>query len=83
VCVSVTDPCAYFRQCSCIWYGPGHDCHVAGMGLVCVANDSSSGDGPIFTATELEGTGALAVADFPSWFVEDQCEIHENLVTAK
>jgi hypothetical protein len=55
---SATDHCGCYKPRLRIWYGPNPDCHVAGMGLVCVANDSSHGDVQIFSITELEGMGS-------------------------
>jgi hypothetical protein len=82
---SATDPCTYFRLCWCIWYGHSHDCRVAGMRLVYVANDSSRGDGPIFTTTKLEWTGGTRSGGFPVIFygisMYEPCEFGDRKVT--
>jgi hypothetical protein len=52
---SATDSCGCCSLGSRISYGPNPGCHFGGMGLICVANDSSHGDVQIFSITELEG----------------------------
>lgn len=49
ISVGVADLVRAFRM------GRTPGCHFAGMGLICVASDSSHGDVQIFSITELEG----------------------------